>query len=46
VRISRIRPSDKTSRRLARATPSAALEHHVELIDPMGRWIATSALAE
>src|ERR1700684_4154454 len=32
VRISRIRLSDKTSRRLSRATPSAASEHHVELI--------------
>jgi hypothetical protein len=46
VRISRIRLSDKTSRRLSRATPSATSEHHAELIDPMGRWIATSALAE
>src|SRR5580693_10105519 len=34
------------SRRLSRATPSAASEHHVELIDPMGRRIATIALAE
>ena len=32
VQISRIRLSDKTSRRLSRATPSAASEHHLELI--------------
>src|SRR3984885_7619437 len=32
VRISRIRLSDKTSRRLSRATPSATSEHHAELI--------------
>ena len=32
VRISRIRLSDKTSRCLSRATPSAASEHHLELI--------------
>src|SRR5271165_375323 len=32
VRIARIRLSDKTSRRLSRATPSAASEPHVELI--------------
>src|SRR5580698_3303557 len=30
----------------SRATPSAASEHHLELIDPMGRRIATIALAE
>ena len=30
--ISRIRLSDKTSRRLARVTPSAASEHYSELI--------------
>jgi hypothetical protein len=46
MQISRIRLSDKTSRRLSRATPSAVSEHHVELIDPMGRRIATIALAE
>ena len=32
MQISRIRLSDKTSRRLSRATPSAASEHHLELI--------------
>ena len=32
MQISRIRLSDKTSRGLSRATPSAASEHHVELI--------------
>src|SRR5271155_5814624 len=32
MQISRIRLSDKTSRRLSRVTPSAASEHHVELI--------------
>ena len=31
-RFPRIRLSDKTSRRLSRATPSAASEHQVELI--------------
>ena len=36
---SRIRLSDKTSRPLSRATPSAASEHHVELI---GRPISIS----
>ena len=47
VQISRASGSpDKTSRRLSRATPSAASEHHLELIDPMGRRIATIALAE
>ena len=30
MQISRIRLSDKTSRRLSRATPSAASEHHLE----------------
>jgi hypothetical protein len=30
----------------SRATPSAASEHLLELIDPMGRRIATSSLAE
>ena len=39
MQISRIRLSDKTSRRLSRATPSAASEHHVELI---GRPISIS----
>ena len=32
MQISRIRLSDKTSRRLSRVTPSAASEHHLELI--------------
>ena len=31
MQISRIRLSDKTSRRLARVTPSAASEHYSEL---------------
>ena len=40
--ISRIRLSDKTSRRLSRATPSAASEHHVELIGcPISMAFAT-----
>ena len=40
--ISRIRLSDKTSRRLSRATPSAASEHHVELIGfPISMSFAT-----
>src|SRR5690349_20899868 len=39
MQISRIRLSDKTSRRLSRATPSAASEHHLELI---GRPISMS----
>src|ERR1700733_10076602 len=43
VRISRIRLSDKTSRRLSHATPSAASEHHAELIGcPISRSSATS----
>src|ERR1700733_8334475 len=32
MQISRIRLSDKTSRRLSRATPLAASEHHLELL--------------
>ena len=44
-RISRIRLSDKTSRRLSRATPSAASEHHVELIGfPISRSLTTSCV--
>ena len=40
--ISRIRLSDKTSRGLSRATPSAASEHHVELIGcPISMSFAT-----
>src|SRR5271170_8372070 len=43
MQISRIRLSDKTSRRLSRATPSAASEHHVELIGfPISMSFATS----
>ena len=43
MRISRIRLSDKTSRGLSRATPSAASEHHVELIGcPISMSFATS----
>src|SRR5271170_348453 len=42
MQICRIRLSDKTSRRLSRATPSAASEHHVELIGfPISRSFAT-----
>ena len=42
VQISRIRLSDKTSRGLSRATPSAASEHHVELIGfPISMSFAT-----
>src|SRR6476660_10062457 len=42
MQISRIRLSDKTSRRLSRATPSAASEHHVELIGfPISMSFAT-----
>src|ERR1700740_3115936 len=42
VQISRIRLSDKTSRHLSRATPSAASEHHVELIGfPISMSFAT-----
>ena len=42
MRISRIRLSDKTSRRLSRATPSAASEHQVELIGcPISMSFAT-----
>ena len=42
VQISRIRLSDKTSRRLSRATPSAASEHQVELIGcPISMSFAT-----
>src|SRR5580693_8252609 len=43
VQISRIRLSDKASRRLSRATPSAASEHHLELIScPISMSFATS----
>ena len=39
----RVRLSDKTSRRLLRATPSAASEHHLELIGcPISMSFATS----
>src|SRR5271168_5063742 len=42
MQISRIRLSDKTSRGLSRATPSAASEHHVELIGfPISMSFAT-----
>src|ERR1700675_2095348 len=42
MQISRIRLSDKTSRRLSRATPSAASEHHLELIGcPISMSLAT-----
>src|SRR5271154_3845644 len=42
MQICRIRLSDKTSRRLSRATPSAASEHHVELIGfPISMSFAT-----
>ena len=42
VQISRIRLSDKTSRGLSRATPSAASEHHAELIGfPISMSFAT-----
>ena len=42
MQISRIRLSDKTSRRLSRATPSAASEHQVELIGcPISMSFAT-----
>jgi hypothetical protein len=42
MQISRIRLSDKTSRRLSRATPSAASEHHLELIGcPISMSFAT-----
>ena len=42
VQISRIRLSDKTSRHHSRATPSAASEHHVELIGfPISMSFAT-----
>ena len=45
VRISRIRLSDKTSRRLSRATPSAVSGHHLELIGcPISRSFATSCV--
>src|ERR1700680_5326083 len=43
VQISRIRLSDKTSRHLSRATPSAASEHFPELIGfPISMSFATS----
>ena len=43
--ISRIRLSDKTSRRLSRATPSAASEPHLELIGcPISVSFATSCI--
>src|SRR5271170_4968095 len=42
MQISRIRLSDKTSRRLSRVTPSAASEHHLELIGcPISMSFAT-----
>src|ERR1700731_840895 len=42
MQISRIRLSDKTSRRLSRATPSAASEDHTELIGcPISMSFAT-----
>ena len=42
AQISCIRLSDKTSRGLSRATPSAASEHHVELIGcPISMSFAT-----
>jgi hypothetical protein len=45
MQISRIRLSDKTSRRLSRATPSAASEHHLELIGcPISMSRATSCV--
>src|SRR5580704_15063842 len=45
MQISRIRLSDKTSRRLSRATPSAVSEHHVELIGfPISMSFATSCI--
>jgi len=46
VRISRIRLSDKTSRRLRVRRHRQLLSIIAELIDPMGRRIATIALAE
>ena len=43
--ISRIRLSDKTSRALLRATPSAAFEHSSELIGcPISRFLTTSCV--
>ena len=43
MQISRIRLSDKTSRRLSRATPSAVSEHFAELIGfPISMSFATS----
>src|SRR5450755_1361469 len=45
VQISRIRLSDKTSRRLSRATPSAASGHSLELIGcPISRSLTTSCV--
>src|SRR5271167_1666042 len=45
MQICRIRLSDKTSRRLSRATPSAASEHHVELIGfPISMSFTTSCV--
>src|SRR5580692_10706598 len=45
MQISRIRLSDKTSRRLSRATPSAASEHHLELIGcPISMSLGTSCI--
>jgi hypothetical protein len=42
MQISRIRLSDKTSRCLSRATPSAVSEHHLELIGfPISMSFAT-----
>src|SRR5271170_6725766 len=45
MQVSRIRLSDKTSRRLSRATPSAASEHHLELIGcPISRSLTASCV--
>ena len=45
MQISRIRLSDKTSRHLARATPSAVSEHFLELIGfPISMSFATSCV--
>src|SRR5271154_5514368 len=45
MQISRIRLSDKTSRRLSRATPSAASQHHAEMVGfPIPMSFATFCL--
>src|SRR5450759_1466695 len=45
MQISRIRLSDKTSRALLRATPSAAIEHSSELIGcPISMFLTTSCV--